>query len=158
MSELSVGQLKGLTVNSNVVTVPAGHTLYAPGHVIQSHTITSGNQSTTSTSYQTWVSKVLTPKLASSKILCSVNVSQAYIDTARGTGYWAIFRDGVSVFEMALESQAAAACLLYGSFQYLDSPNTTSAVTYEVKYKRAANAGYLQSGGTSSFVVQEIAQ
>lgn len=157
MSELVFGKLKGLPVNGNVVTVPAGHTLYAPGHVIQSHTITSANQSTTSVSYQTWVSKVVTPKFASSKILCSVNISQAYIDTARGTGYWAIFRDGVSVYEMALESQAASACLLYGSFQYLDSPNTTSAITYEIKYRRSTNAGYLQSGGTSSFVVQEIA-
>ena len=35
MSELSVGELRGLTANSNVITVPAGHTLYAPGHVVQ---------------------------------------------------------------------------------------------------------------------------
>jgi hypothetical protein len=35
MSELSVGQLKGLTVNNNVITVPSGHTLYAPGSILQ---------------------------------------------------------------------------------------------------------------------------
>lgn len=145
-----------LRVNNLVNEGGTGPT-YAPGHIIQSHTITSSNQSTTSTTYQTWVSKVITPKSSNSKILCSVNISQAYIDAARGTGYWAIFRDGVSIFEMALESQAASACLLYGSFQYSDSPNTTSAVTYEVKYRRSTNCTYLQSGGTSSFVIQEVA-
>lgn len=30
MSELSVGQLKGLTVNSNTITVPSGHSLAVP--------------------------------------------------------------------------------------------------------------------------------
>ena len=35
MSELSVGQLKGLTVNNNTITVPSGHKLYAPGSVVQ---------------------------------------------------------------------------------------------------------------------------
>ena len=35
MSELSVGQLKGLTVNNNTITVPSGHKLYAPGNTVQ---------------------------------------------------------------------------------------------------------------------------
>ena len=35
MSELTVGQLKGLTVNNNVISIPTGHTLYAPGSIVQ---------------------------------------------------------------------------------------------------------------------------
>ena len=35
MSELTVGELKGLAVNNNTITVPSGHTLYAPGSIIQ---------------------------------------------------------------------------------------------------------------------------
>jgi hypothetical protein len=41
MSELSVGQLKGLTANNNVITVPSGHTIYAPGSVVQVQTVRS---------------------------------------------------------------------------------------------------------------------
>jgi hypothetical protein len=46
MSELTVGQLRGLPVNNNVVTVPSGHTLYAPGHVVQVKTVRSDSRST----------------------------------------------------------------------------------------------------------------
>lgn len=157
MSELSVGQLKGLTVNSNKITVPSGHTLYAPGHVLYSDSVRPGNTITTSQSYQPWATLTVTPKSSSSKVLCSVNISQAYIDTARGGIYLSLYRNGTSIQTVVIESQAAAACLLYGSFEYYDSPASTSLVTYEVKFKCASGTGYIQSGGTSSFTIKEVA-
>lgn len=50
MSELSVGQLKGLATNSNVITVPAGHSLKQPGMVVQTIQRLSSNYGTVSVS------------------------------------------------------------------------------------------------------------
>jgi hypothetical protein len=75
MSELSVGQLKGLLANDNVITVPSGHTIYAPGSVVQVQTIrtdsrvafstiTSGNGTTI-----TQLNLAITPRFANSKLI-----------------------------------------------------------------------------------------
>ena len=74
MSELSVGQLKGLLANNNVITVPSGHTLYAPGSVIQ--VVNVDNVLRTSQGFSGNVIldisnmvATITPKSASSKIV-----------------------------------------------------------------------------------------
>ena len=75
MSELSVGQLKGLTVNSNTITIPAGHKLYAPGSVVQVQKVrtearntysaaTSGNGTTV-----TDLNLTITPKFSNSLLV-----------------------------------------------------------------------------------------
>jgi|LakMenE18May11ns_1017448.scaffolds.fasta_scaffold9923294_5 hypothetical protein len=75
MSELSVGQLKGLTVNSNTITIPAGHKLYAPGSVVQVQKVrtearttyssaTSGNGTTV-----TDLNLTITPKFSNSLLM-----------------------------------------------------------------------------------------
>jgi hypothetical protein len=50
MSELTVGQLRGLPVNNNVITVPSGHQLYAPGSVVQVRTVRTDSRTTFSIS------------------------------------------------------------------------------------------------------------
>lgn len=74
MSELTVGQLKGLTINNNTITVPSGHTLYSPGHIIQ--VVTLDNITRTSQGFSNNVafdisnmSLSITPKSITSKIL-----------------------------------------------------------------------------------------
>lgn len=106
MSELSVGQLKGLTINSNTISVPSGHSvsvstlkgdsngtiaihtghkLYAPGSVVQVVTATSGfvNQTISSTSpvALSGLSVAITPKFSNSKILIEgvVTASWTYV-------------------------------------------------------------------------------
>jgi hypothetical protein len=75
MSELTVGQLRGLPVNNNIVTVPSGHELFAPGHVIQVvHASTTTQVSTTgSTFIDSGLTATITPKSASSRILVLFN-------------------------------------------------------------------------------------
>lgn len=81
MSELSVGQLKGLTVNSNVITVPAGHTLNAPGSVINTTQIVDATTTAISTdSGGTFLAynklnTTLTPKLSNSKFLVRFQIN-----------------------------------------------------------------------------------
>ena len=151
MSELSVGQLRGLIVNNNVVSVPSGHTLYAPGHVVQvAHGVkrdtwsVSGNA--TSFYEVSGYSVSITPKSATSKILVSgmIHVSSWYWEI-QGR----IYRNGAVITDAigdvrGSRSRATFTQNLYegtGSvrnswasvaFEYLDSPNTTSPVTYSV--------------------------
>ena len=75
MSELSVGQLKGLTANNNVISVPSGHTLYAPGSVVQVQTVRSdarvtfaSNASGSATGI-TQLNLTITPKFANSRLI-----------------------------------------------------------------------------------------
>ena len=76
MSELSVGQLKGLTVNSNTITVPSGHKLYAPGTVVQVATVRSDTRTTYSSSTSgngtavTELALTIIPKFSNSLLAC----------------------------------------------------------------------------------------
>jgi hypothetical protein len=75
MSELTVGQLRGLTVNNNVITVPSGHTLYAPGTVVQVQTVRSDSRTTFASNATgdgttiTPLNLTITPKFANSKLI-----------------------------------------------------------------------------------------
>lgn len=75
MSELTVGQLRGLPINNNVITVPAGHQLYAPGSVVQVRTIRTDSRTTFSMSNSgdgiaiTPLSLQITPKFSNSLLV-----------------------------------------------------------------------------------------
>jgi hypothetical protein len=75
MSELSVGQLKGLLANNNVITVPSGHTIYAPGSVVQVQTIRSDSRVAISSPGSgngvtiTQLNLTITPKFPNSKLI-----------------------------------------------------------------------------------------
>jgi hypothetical protein len=75
VSTLSVGNLQGLPTNSNVITIPAGHVLYAPGMIAQVKYVrtdarntyassTSGNGTTV-----TDLNISITPKFANSLLI-----------------------------------------------------------------------------------------
>lgn len=151
MSELSVGQLKGLTANSNKITVPSGHTLYAPGHVLQCQygvkkDVWSSSSNGTSFYEVSGYSVSITPKSATSKILVTGTIHIS-------SGYWEIqgrlLRNGTAIddalgnargnrtrvtFSQNLYQNVGGARNGYDpvTFQYLDSPNTTSPTTYSV--------------------------
>jgi hypothetical protein len=75
MSELSVGQLKGLLANNNVITVPSGHTLYAPGSVVQVQTVRTDARVTFAQPLSgdgttiTQLGLSITPKFANSRLI-----------------------------------------------------------------------------------------
>jgi hypothetical protein len=169
MSELVLGQLKGLLVNDNVINVPSGHTLYAPGHVLQavSSTYSTGANTTSSSFVTTGLSASITPKSASSKILV---MAQTSCSTANGStvGYFTIFRgtvsgtnlgtaNGMSVVYLALNNQMVSpvAC------SALDSPNTTTSQTYTLAFKTNGSGAAIDSqnsSATATMILMEIAQ
>jgi len=169
MSRLTVGSIEGLTENSNVISVPTGHSLnvadagalIAPGHIIQvvsttktdtfSASITGG-----STASVTGLSATITPSSTSSKILIMVSLNGARNDGGTGEADVAfqISRDGtsvgsgdaagsrpgvVSMLDLDPASNASRG-QIYG--QYLDSPASTSALTYQVEYYARATDTY----------------
>jgi hypothetical protein len=147
MSELSVGQLRGLTVNSNVITVPSGHKLSAPGHVIQVVSVTKTDTFTTaSTTFVdvTGLSVSITPSSTSSKILVmatvpgSANPATVAIQmrlvrdsTGIAIGDAAGSRTQVSMAGMPASTSETTAM----GVDFLDSPSTTSAITYKIQIR-----------------------
>ena len=167
MSELSLGQLKGLTVNSNRITVPSGHTLYAPGHVLQVvHGSTTTEVSTTSSTYvDTGLTATITPKSASSKILVLVSHSQLFKNAGNGDASVNIqlFRNGnlVQHFNnLNLWTGSSSQVTGSTSTQYLDSPATTSALTYKTMFANYANTTGISiqfRGMPSTITLMEVA-
>ena len=161
-SELYVETLKGLTsgANANKVIIPSGQTLYAPGHVIQVvQTSITTEESFTSTSFTATANSVsITPSSASSKILVTAVVP---IQTpASGLITYTLYRDTTNLgdastgFGRFYDSSRDINAVM----TYLDSPATTSAITYAVYMKITENTGYSNiSGARSSIIVQEIA-
>jgi hypothetical protein len=148
MSELSVGQLKGLPVNNNVVTVPAGEILYAPGHVVQvvsttktdTFTASVGNVSTVAV---TGLTATITPKFSTSKILVTVNIHASSSGdaislilkrntTSIGLGDAAGNRARRTAVINPADNLAAYR-LASANFSILDSPESTSSLVYSVE-------------------------
>jgi hypothetical protein len=163
---------------TGTINVPAGTKLvsptaggiYSPGNVIQ--TIQGslvGNATTTATSYVTTGLQVtITPTNIASKILIQCQLTGVG-GSATGGGF-AIYRNGSAIFTPGANDSNGPYMIYGGSIWqtspllYLDSPGSTSALTYTV-YFRSYNGGafYINqsSGGlvtnaTSTIVVQEI--
>jgi len=168
---LSVQQIQGLATAADPTTVEisSGHTLYAPGHVLQvkHHTIDPGSQSTTSTSLvNNGLNITITPHNANSSFLIMMSMNECYIPGAQNAMGHAIHRDGHGT--VSGDTDNGTIGYITGAsnnyFNYnlhcYDSPNTTSAVTYRGKIRsRYANTTiYWNGDNTPTFLtVMEIA-
>lgn len=148
-SRLIVDQLEGKAASGNVVTVPTGHTLYSPGAVIQVVHVTnsvqrsSGSDSITNDSWQfTGTTATITPKFATSKIL--ITFHQTFFWQTNGGGNNGcgirIYRDTTAITTtngfagLYIDTGDASNNRVHSAQDgtHLDSPNTTSAVTYNL--------------------------
>jgi hypothetical protein len=145
----STGTTLTLGASGDTISIPSGVTLSAPGHVIQ---VVSTNMNTTFTYTGTTYSDVtglslsITPSSTSSKILVS------YDTVSATTGTYKYFLKVVRLVsstttDLGLPAAAGSRILsqigqhgwntvapdMVGSFTYLDSPSTTSAITYKVQ-------------------------
>lgn len=185
MSELAVGQLKGLVANNNVIMVPSGHVLRQPGSVIQ---VVQGvlDSPVTFTTANSWtsvgISASITPKLSTSKILISVHIGVGA--NAAGDNYdsaFGLFRNSTQI-ALPVTGGQLSSFLPFGvrglsqyemttvSNSYLDSPATVSPLTYDVRaFSTNANAKYINRTGSdaagngdnrtiSTITLMEIAQ
>ena len=163
MSELTVGQLRGLPVNNNIVTVPAGHTLYAPGHVIQvinveNVTRLSQGIGTQSTVNILGMEATITPKSANSKIIIQARWFGEFSATAMTwDSMFGITRNGTAInvppdFGLTANRGITIGALSFNgtdgnstpetaSLFVSDNPNSTSPVVYRMTV-------YSQGAGT----------
>ena len=146
MSLLKVSEITDLT--------GAGST-YMPGHVVQAVTFSTQNVFNTSVT-NTWVntnlSATITPKSASSKIFIFCSASLV-ANVANGAVWQTIFRNstnlgGSSNGLSSVYIDELRVLVVPGMIHFVDSPNTTSAVTYN----HAIRVG--QTGGGSGDGVQ----
>ena len=172
----------------NTITVESGDVLQAPGHVIQVKSaaftdvlaISSADTRTDITN----LSLTITPSSTSSKILVNTHISYSgSSNNLYGSGY--LMRDSTDIgvnttatgsqfnisFGLELVGQANETYKLRNSsMTFLDSPSSTSALTYKVQARvdangtmyinrtgADANADY-GSRGISTLTVMEIAQ
>ena len=83
MSRLVVDRLQGNAATGNKITIPAGHTLIAPGHVLQVQSrIFTDQLSTSSTTFTDAFNITFTPKANNSKF--SVDAVIVFSDNGRG--------------------------------------------------------------------------
>ena len=119
----------------------------------------------TSTYADTGLSASITPTSSSSKILILANnpVSKYGTDTQSGVTL-RLLRDSTQIIQFAFilaYTNSSGMVVCTGSVSYLDSPATTSSITYKMQFRNGgANAAGIhaqESGATSTMVLMEIA-
>jgi len=134
------------------------------GGVLQvKNTSAAHTATTTSSSYaDTGLTMDITPTSSSSKILIFVNHQIAY-DSSQGTAAaFQMLRNGtgIGVWTTALGYSSFATMYgIYAPWTYLDSPATTSTVTYKTQFRRTNGSGTVYAGINNvptSFTLIEI--
>ena len=124
---------------------------------------TTTNTSTTSSSYVavTNLTASITPSSASSKILVLVNMN-LYGTASATEAAVTIYRGGADLTAGAGFADAytgSTELIMQTPMMYLDSPSSTSSLTYAVYIKRTQGAGTLQTslrGTTNTITLMEI--
>jgi len=145
----------------------AGFPTGSTGKVLQVvHAQTQGTFAGGGTSFQSTSNSLsITPSASNSKIFVSMQGGDSYAGYG-GRAYLAIYRGSTKLSgnSAATGGQYITPEYVYGqvrspvSMQYLDSPNTTSSVTYELRIKAGSGTVYLMHGTESAMniVLMEI--
>jgi hypothetical protein len=136
-SIVSVEQIKGLASGStpNTISIPSGQKLHAPGHIIQIQSTPLLGQvsfSTVSTWNQTNHSCSITPQFSTSKIFVMLTTSIVHSNSA-GDNLVQIKRGSTVVTGDNIYSSNSNWKGYNVTLMKLDSPATTSAITYTVQ-------------------------
>jgi hypothetical protein len=149
----------GLTFNNATTQASAGQVLQVVNATYGTEASTSG-----STYIDTGLTASITPKFATSKIL--VTVHQNGVDKRTGNTYVRIqlYRNGSAIVKLSDVAAATGDTSINNigtvSIQYLDSPATTSSVTYKTQFNSGnGSIAYVQQGSdcVSTITLMEIA-
>lgn len=143
----------------NASAMPSGSVL----QVKYDTTTTQDGTNNTSSSSQTTsdLSVNITPTSTSSTILLLVDI-QSYVDGNGNSVYFNIFRDGTRITTgvngNASRLYVTTQMVTSQSFSYVDSPSTTSQVTYDIRFYVSGGTGYVSvNNGESQITAMEIA-
>ena len=153
-SRLLVDKIEGKTT-ANKIQMPSGAII----QVVQTAG-SSGRQTYTSTSFFDLVTVSITPKFSTSKILVSAHTSltrqtSAYVRAK-------IVRESTDIFIIDTQAAYLAGNSVEHSIgsvsgEILDSPSTTSAITYKLKLQMTSS-GHILVDGQPVITAQEVAQ
>ena len=143
MSTLSVDTIQGKTT-AGTVAMPAGAML----QVVQSH-VTAYTTTSSNSNSSTGLTVAITPKFSSSKVLITGSINGCYSNAATRYATYELYKGGsflVKLHQLVgyAHTNASVNYDVDWSFSYLDSPNTTSATTYDLQWAA-------QNGGSSYF-------
>ena len=161
---MAITRILGATAISPTIPASAGGTgttSFAPGKILQVVTATStgGSDSTATTYAATALTAAITPSSTSNKVLV-LACGNAASSSASGKGIYSILRDTtevtsgsfLAILDLATNENTIA-------INYLDSPSSTSAITYKVAHK-SNNTSYTsrwnKSNGTTVMVLMEV--
>ena len=146
-----------------------GNSVHIPGHVIQVVNSLKTPQSITTSSNSfvtTGHSLSITPRSSSSKIFLLLAGGGHYLPTATAMAVVTIYRDSTNIghathgLESTYTTGGSDFSLGPHSLSFVDSPSTTSAITYTT-YMKTANGTYQyhhSDRGSLNFTAMEIAQ
>ena len=171
-SILKVNTIQDATNSNTAMTIDStgritsNKALFSPGGVIQiiENSTTTQANSTSQTFADTGLTATITPQSTSSKIaiFISQNVHKTYQHTDQIQVN--IMRDSTQLVlwatELMHDNGALAHFNGYGSQSFLDSPSTTSPVTYKTQFRRrlstSAQVSVQYASGRSSIMLMEI--
>ena len=164
---ISVGGLPDGIVDTDMIAAnavtPAKSTITG-GKVLQVQQTVLSSQQSYGTSGENEVMNVsITPSATSSKVLVCCNMATCYTNTATTEIQLIIYRDSTEITGLVRYLRTTSTSdRAQPSGMFLDSPNTTSSVTYRLKVARVAGSdGYVINAtngqAKSSLTVMEIA-
>ena len=129
---------------------------YATTNTQEGTNNTSSSSPTTSS-----LSVNITPTSTSSKILLMVDI-QSYVDGNGNSVYYNLYRDGTRITTgingNATRLYVTTQAVTSTAMSYVDSPSTTSQVTYDVRFHVSGGTGYVSvNSGESQITAMEIA-
>ena len=149
-----------------IVNGGTGGTSYDPGKILQ--VVSSGTTTDTASSSTTYantnLSLAITPSATSSKIIVIVNQVALLKNSSDNGGKIQLMRDStvLNMFENDFGRDGGTGLNIVGGTgtSYLDSPNTTSAVTYKTQFacsvSSSASVGVQHNGARSSITLMEV--
>jgi hypothetical protein len=144
-------------LTGKTVTLPSG----VGGKVLQVITATDSTaRTTTSATFVTasnTLSVSITPSSASNKVFIVVGATfgGTFLSNNPIYGediYFTIYRDATNLGNGTSGMGYTNMSQHPSHLSYLDSPNTTSATTYQVYFRSAGSTGYLNTGSTTSSI------
>ena len=148
---------------NDIIEKTTGNGVQIPGHVVQVvSNFTTANISTTSTSFvSTGLSASITPSSTSSKVFVIVSVPSWYIGS--DNAYATVLRGSTNIGngDYGLMQVYVGAAYAPSTTQVMDSPSSTSSLTYTVHHRvRVGGSSYISYSTYGHFTItlMEIAQ
>ncbi len=160
----TVSSNRTITLPDASFTVPTADTV-GTGRIIQMVQATDGSSlSTSSTSYvDSGLTASITPGATSSKILILISMGTLGADAAGSGGAFIKFlRDSTTLIEHNTAGAHSMSGYIYTagtSFSYLDSPSSTSSLTYKIQVKSYGGENFVfDNASTATITLLEVSQ